>query len=528
VAQALAIAGGRVQAVGSARDLRPLVGPRTRVLELEGRTVLPAFQDAHVHPPSAGREMLLCDLNGLPWSRDAYLTRIAAYAAANPGVAWIAGGGWAMPAFPGGTPSRHDLDSIEPHRPAFLENRDGHGAWVNSRALELAGISRDTPDPADGRIEREPDGTPQGTLLEGATSLVERLVPPFTREQWEEAILVAQARLHACGITAVTDASVGPPQLAAYRALAERGALTMRTNLALWWERAGGLEQLDWFEEARRTAAVGRLRASTVKLMLDGVLEDFSGALLEPYLDAEGRGTTNRGFLFLDQDALAGEIAPALDRAGFQLHFHAIGDRAVRAALDTVERVVELHGRADRRAHVAHIQVVDPADLPRFGELDVGATMQPLWAAWEPQMRDLTIPFLGPRRTRRQYPFRSLQRAGARLVGGSDWSVSTPNVLKQVEVAVNRVIPESRGVEPPFLPRERLDLTSALVAFTGGAAWANWLDDLSGSLEPGKVADVVVLDRDVYDRGAGEIGDARVILTLSEGEAVHADPGLGW
>jgi hypothetical protein len=172
--------------------------------------------------------------------------------------------------------------------------------------------------------------------------------------------------------------------------------------------------------------------------------------------------------------------------------------------------------------------VVHPADVPRFGALGVGADMQPLWAAWEAQMRDLTIPFLGPERSAWQYPFRSLERAGARLVGGSDWSVSTPNVLEEVEVAVNRVLPDSRGREPAFLPDERLDLASALAAFTIGSAWANGLEQQTGTLEPGKLADLVVLDRDVFDRGAGEIGDARVLLTLSEGSAVHADPSLGW
>jgi predicted amidohydrolase YtcJ len=353
-------------------------------------------------------------------------------------------------------------------------------------------------------------------------------VPPFTQAQWEAALLAAQRHLHALGITAVTDAWVEAHHVPAYRALADRGALTMRTTLSLWWDRARGLEQLAWFEEARRAAAAERLCASTVKLMLDGVLENSTGALLDPYLDRDGRPTANAGIDFIDPARLAGEIAPALDAAGFQLHFHAIGDRAVRSALDAVEAVRRRNGPADRRAHVAHIQVIHPADVPRFAALDVGANMQPLWAAWEAQMRDLTIPFLGRERTGWQYPFRSLQRAGARLVGGSDWSVSTPNVLHEVEVAVNRVLPESRGVEPPFLPDERLDLETALRAFTIGAAWANGRDEQTGTLEPGKLADLVALDRDVFDRGAGEIGDARVLLTLSEGVAVHADPSLAW
>jgi predicted amidohydrolase YtcJ len=528
VAEALAVTGGRIVAVGTATALRPLAGPRTRVLELLGETVLPGFHDAHVHPTTGGRHLLLCNLHDLPWDRDAYLGRIREYARAHAAEAWITGGGWAMPAFPGGTPSRHDLDAIVPDRPAYLENRDAHGGWANSAALAQAGITAATADPPDGRIEREPDGSPQGTLHEGAATLVERLLPPFAQAQWEAAILRAQAYLHGFGITAITDAWVTQEHLPAYRALAERGELTLRTSLALWWDRDHGLDQLPWFEEARRSASVGRLRATTVKLMLDGVLENGTGALLEPYLDPAGHVTGNRGIAFISADALAAEIGPALDRAGFDLHMHAIGDRAVRTALDAVAAVRARNGPADRRPQVAHIQLIDPPDIPRFAALGVGATMQPLWAAWEAQMRDLTVPVLGPERSARQYPFRSLERSGARLVGGSDWSVSTPNVLHEIEVAVNRVVPASRGVEPPFLPDERLNLTSALRAFTAGGAWAHRLDQAADSLEPGRLADLVVLDRDLFDRGAGEIGDARVLLTLVEGDAVHAEPALRW
>ena len=368
-----------------------------------------------------------------------------------------------------------------------------------------------------------PDGTPQGTLHEGAAKIVERLIPSFTPARWEEALLAAQRHLHAFGITAITDAWVEPWHIVPYRALADRGALTLRTILSLWWERSGGLEQLEGFEASRRVATGGRLRASTVKLMMDGVLENFTGSLLEPYLGPDGRPTANRGIPFIDPDRLAREVAPALDRAGFQLHFHAIGDGAVRAALDTVEAVRAANGPADRRPHIAHIQVVHPADIPRFAALGVGANIQPLWACNDAQMTDLTIPFLGPERSGWQYPFGSLERAGARLVGGSDWSVSTPNVMEEIEVAVNRVGPEDRRAEP-LLPAEAISLTSAMRAFTQGSAWAHRLDGETGILEAGRYADLCILDRDVYDRGAGPIGDARVRLTMVEGEPVF-DPG---
>ena len=518
-AEALAVAGGRIVALGTAADIARLRGPLTRVIELHGETVLPGFQDAHVHPLHGGQGLLECNLLELPLERGAYLDAIAAYAAAHPDDKWITGRGWSMPVFPGGTPSRHDLDSVVPHRPAVFDNRDAHGVWVNTAALARAGITRDTPDPPDGRIEREPDGSPQGTLHEGAVRLVKDLVPAYTQARWEEALLAAQAHLLALGITSVTDAWVEPHQVEPYAALAEDGRLLLRTNLALWWARGGDLGQLDWLQAARRRAAVGRPRANTIKLMLDGVLENGSATLLEPYIGADGAPTTNRGIPFIDPERLAREFAPALDGAGFQLHFHAIGDAAVRTGLDAVEAVIAANGRRDRRASIAHLQVIHPADIGRFAVLDVGANIQPYWASHDAQMDALTIPFMGPERTARQYPFASLVHAGARLVGGSDWSVSTANVMEEIEVATRRADPHDRAAEP-FLPAQALTLDQAVRAFTQGAAWANGLDAETGTLAPGFLADLVILDRDIFDTGAGFVADTKVRATVLNGDVV--------
>jgi predicted amidohydrolase YtcJ len=526
VAEALAIAGGRIVAVGSAREIDRLRGPRTKVTVLRGETVLPGFQDAHAHPLHAGRDLSLCNLHDVEADAGAYVRAIADYARAHPDEAWIAGGGWAIAAFANGTPSRALLDAAVPDRPVVLANRDVHGAWANSRALAAAGITADTPDPADGRIEREADGSPQGTLHEGSMKMVLDLVPPLSHARWEEALLAAQAYLHSCGITAVTDAWVEEHQVAPYRALAADGRLTIRTDLALWWDRAAGLEQLEWFEAAHRAAAAPRLRATQVKLMLDGVLENFTGVMIEPYFDATGAPTANRGIPFIAHDQLVREIAPALDRAGFALHFHAIGDGAVRTALDGVAAAARANGPRDRRAHVAHVQVIHPDDIGRFATLDVAANIQTYWACHEAQMDELTIPFLGPERTTWQYPFASLARAGARLAGGSDWAVSTPNVLQEVEVAVRRVSPETRDL-PPFLPDQALTLEEGLRAYTRGSAWVHRLDHETGILAPGYLADVCVLDRDIFDPGIGPIGDARVMLTVVEGDAVFEAGGSG-
>ncbi|MGH2674705.1 MAG: amidohydrolase [Actinomycetota bacterium] len=519
-AEAVAVRGDSIVAVGSGKEVRGLAGPRAEVLDLPGRLIVPGFQDAHVHPPSSGLERLRCDLNDT-LDADEYRRIVAEHARTHPDEPWILGGGWWPAAFPGGTPRREDLDGIVPDRPVYLPNRDGHGAWVNSRALAVAGIDRRTPDPPDGRIERDPDtGEPTGTLHEGAMALVEDLVPPTSPEEWERALTEAQAYLHSLGITAWQDAWVGPEHLEAYLALAGRGALTARVVAALWWERERGPDQIEDLEEQRARAADVGIDAGTVKIMLDGVVESFTAHMLQPYLGPDGRPTDNRGIPFLDPEELTAAVT-GLDRRGFQVHFHAIGDAAVRSALDAVEAARRANGPSDRRHHIAHVQVVHPQDVPRFGALDVAATVQPFWASHEPQMDELTIPFLGPARTVQQYPFASLAGSGATLAFGSDWSVSTPDPMLQIEVAVTRVDPDDRGGEP-FLPQERLDPDTALEAFTRGSAYVNRLDGKTGTIEAGKLADLVVLDRDPF--ADGPIGQARVVLTVVGGRVVHEAP----
>jgi hypothetical protein len=524
-ADAVAVRGERISAVGSAADIARLIGPATRVVDLGGRLLLPGFQDAHVHPLSGGMDQMQCDLREAR-GRQNVLATIRAYADAHPGDDWIVGGGWYMGDFPGGTPRREDLDDVLPDRPAFFPNRDGHSAWVNSPALEAAGITRDTPDPEDGRIERDPDGTPTGTLHEGAADLVERLLPEPGPDDWLAAFKIGQAYLHSLGITAWQDAIVPPDYHAVYRRAAESGLMTARVEAALWWERTGGADQVDEMIQRSATGSIGRLRANSVKIMLDGVLETFTGAMIDPYLDRDGRPTTNRGISFVEAEPVR-EHVTRLDAAGLQVHFHAIGDRAVRVALDAIEAARRANGATDTRPHISHIQVIHPDDVRRFAALDAVANAQPLWACHETNMDELTIPFLGPERSTWQYPFGSLLRSGARLAMGSDWGVSSPNPLLEIEVAVNRIYPESRGTATPFLPDERLTLEQAIAAFTLGSAYVNHLDDETGSITPGKLADLIVVDRDLFADGAGPIGDAKVLATFVGGASVFEDPALG-
>jgi len=523
-ATAIALRDGRITAVGGDTAVRPMIGPSTRVIELRGRTVTPGFQDAHVHPIHGGLDMLRCDLHEL-YSLREYEDVIARYLGSHPDEAWIRGGGWYMAAFERGAPRREVLDRLVADRPAILQSRDGHSAWVNTRALELAGLTVDTPDPDDGRIERDPDGSPSGTLHEGAMDLVRRLIPDITPAEFEEGLRLGQRHLHSLGITAWQDAIIEPDaEEPAYVALASRGELTGRVVGALWWDRHRGDEQIDELVERRRATAIGRYAPTSVKLMMDGVLENFTGAMLEPYGDGHGGQTDNRGLLQIDPDGLRRWV-PALDALGFQPHFHAIGDWAVRAALDAVAAAREANGPSDTRPHIAHIQVIHPDDVPRFRELGVAANAQPLWAAHEDQMDVLTIPFLGDR-WRWQYPFRSLLASGAVLAMGSDWSVSSADPLLEMEIAVERRYREASGAREALLPEERIELIDALAAFTAGSAYVNHLDRETGTLEVGKLGDLAVLDRDLFDRGAGAIGEAHVVGTFVEGVPVYERPEL--
>ncbi len=525
-ATAVAVQGGRIVAVGTDDQIRDLAGSQAETVPLGGRPLLPGFQDAHVHPAFAGITMLRCDLDGAG-DLDGALARIRAYAEAQPDREWIDGSGWRMEWFPGGTPSRELLDRVVPDRPAYLTNRDGHGAWVNSRALELAGLTAATPDPADGRIERGADGAPQGTLHEGAALLVGRLVPGPAFAEQLRGLLLAQQHLHSLGVTAWQDAIVGeylgyPDPLPAYLAAARDGTLTARVEGALWWDRTRGAEQLDDLLDRRQAGQAGRFRAGTVKIMQDGVAENFTAGMIDPYLDGCGCQTGNSGLSYVDPADLAEQVS-RLDIAGFGVHVHAIGDRAVREALDAFDAARASNPVSRGRHHIAHLQVLHPDDIPRFAELSVTANMQALWAAHEPQMDELTIPFLGPERAARQYPFGDLLRAGARLAAGSDWSVSSANPLEGIHVAVNRALPDAEPGAEPLLPGQALTLAEALAAYTAGSAYVNHLDE-TGAVAPGYLADLVVLDRDPFAGPPGEIAAAAVALTYVEGQRVYAAP----
>jgi predicted amidohydrolase YtcJ len=521
-AEAVAVRGDEIVYVGGNKGAARYVGPRTRVVNLHGKMVLPGFQDAHLHPLWAGIEQLQCTLNDLD-TREDYVRAVAAYAANHPKEAWIRGGGWSMGVFPGGIPTRHELDAVVSDRPVFLVSKDGHSAWVNSVALEAAGITRETPDPPRGRIDRDEGGEPIGSLQESAIELVGKLAPRVSPEEARRGLKIAIRQLNAFGITSLQEASIplgdseGFRMLDVYRDVDRSGALTVRVVTSLTWDPEKGEEQIQDFVRARREYTQGRVRAHTVKIFQDGVIESKTAAVLEPY-----RGTEDdTGMALIDPGELK-RIATLVDKEGFQLHFHAIGDAAIRQVFDALEAARRANGARDSRHHLSHIEMFHPDDIPRFRELGAVANFQPLWAVADSYMNELTLPLLPPETHRWIYPIASVLRSGAVVAFGSDWSVSSANPLEEMEVAVRRA-DWTKPDEAPFLPDERIDLRDAIAAFTINAAYVNFHDDRTGSIEPGKLADLVVLDRNLFAIDPNQISDAKVLLTLLGGTPVYGD-----
>lgn len=519
-AAALGVVGGRIAALGDLAAVRDVVGPNACELDLAGGLLAPGLRDGHVHPLWGGLDQLSCDLTSVPADAQAYLDLVAGFADGEPGLPWVAGGGWSMSAFPGGLPTAAMLDPVTRDRPCYLSNRDRHGAWVNSAALRLAGITAATADPPDGRIERDASGEPTGLLHEGATRLVASLMPVPDLPHCVRALLRAQQHLHSLGLTGWHDAIIGeylgyPDAYDAYRLLDESGELTASVTGALWWDRHRGLEQIPDLVARRADSLQGRrFRATAVKIMVDGIVENGTAALLSPYLGGHLCGS---GLAYVEAGELRAAVA-ALDAADFQVHLHALGDRAVRNALDAV---AALDHPQRLRHQLAHLQVVDPADVPRFGQLGAVANVQMLWACLEEQMTELAMPVLGPQRSETQYPFASLLGGGAVLGAGSDWPVSTAAPFEQIAVGVTRTVPSDPS-SPPFLPAERLSLDDALAAFTVGAAWADHRDGDLGVLRVGARADLTVFDRDPYLLDPSELASVRAARTYVEGTCVFA------
>lgn len=544
-ATAVLVQGGQIAAVGTDAELEDACPRAVRRIDLQGGLITPGFVDAHVHLVMGGVERNSCDLTSAE-GREEALETIRAYAETlpvtdRPGSEWIVGGGWYKGDFPPGAVTAELLDTVTGDRPAYLINADHHGAWVNTAALQRAGVTADTPDPADGVIEHAPDGSPSGILHEGAMNLVGDHLPEHTPEELATGLSAGVEYLHSVGVTGWQEAILGDyagysDVSTAYRRAREQGVVTETATGALWVPRDITVESVpalvEDFVRRREENARAGFTSRAAKIMVDGVPENRTAAMLEAYCSCErltggssNAGPDGRGLAYLDHEVLLA-VGTALDAAGFDLHFHAIGDRAVRWALDTVEAVHAANPDTTARHHIAHIQIVHPDDVPRFASTGAAANLQALWACNDAQMQDQTVPLIGQERAGWQYPFHSIQAAGARLCMGSDWPVSTPDPWQALHVAVNRTYPPTLdaavGKNPPLEPGEALELTTALAAYTAGSAWQLHLED-RGRIEPGMVADLAVADRNPLapDVDPLEICQTRTVLTLSNGEVVH-------
>ena len=516
------VSGERIEAVLPDGVLLADRSPGDEVVDVRRGLISPGFIDAHLHPVIGGLDLQGCDLSPAA-SAEECLALVATYAAAHPEREWIIGAGWQVAWFPGGLPTAAMLDAVAPGRPVLLANADHHGHWASSAALRLAGVSAATPDPPGGRIERDAGGEPTGMLHEAAGDLVVDHCPEVTAEEVEAALLTGQRHALSYGITGWQDALVGrsgitPDNLGAYLSTRAAGTLKARVRLALWWQRDRGLEQIEEHVAHRALAAEAGLDASSVKLMVDGVAENFTAAISRPYLDRCGHATDNDGHSFISAEMLRQAVA-ALDAEGFQCHFHALGDRAVTESLDAVEHALERNGVRSNRHHLAHLQMVQVRDVPRFARLGAAANVQPLWAQAEEQMIEHTLPYLDGSLRERQYPFGDLLAAGPVLAAGSDWPVSSVDPLSGIQVAVTRQ--DVADPRDPLLPEQALPLERAWTAYTSGSAWVNHLDHETGALVPGHLADLAILDGDPFAGDPHDIAGHRVIRTVIGGETVY-------
>ncbi|WP_458317474.1 amidohydrolase [Mycolicibacterium brisbanense] len=499
-----------ISAVVPMADVPSTLG--VHVIDVAGAAVLPGMTDAHVHAVESGVELMRCDLSDTV-SRDDALATIARYVTDNPDADWIVGRGWSLSHFRYTDTMLESLDRITGARPAYLSNRDGHSAWVNSAALRLAGITADIADPPGGRIERLPDGSPAGLLHESAMQLVSGLLPQLDDQARMAGLLAAQSRLLSLGVTGWQEAIVGDfvpttDVLSVYRRAADTGELLTRVTGNLWVPRTEFSDCVETFVGLRaEVPATSRFQLTGAKIMYDGVCETFTAAVSVPYRTGTEYPT---GLTFFDKSELQ-PIVIALDRAGFDLHFHAIGDRAVA---DTVEMLEATDGTG-RRHQIAHLQLTNPGLIQRMAAKGIIANIQPFWAQNDDQMTDMALPYLPAELFAHQYEFATMAHCGVQLANGSDWPVSSPNPFDQIHVAVNRSYP---GSGDTFFPAERLTRRDALVAGTAGSAYASRQESVRGSLSPGLEADLVVLEGPLSNVADDDLHTVRVAQTYVNGQ----------
>jgi predicted amidohydrolase YtcJ len=521
-AQALAVRGGRLVYVGPDKGAEALIGGQTRVIDLKGKMVLPGFHDSHAHPIYAGIQRLTqCDLTGV--KMEELVTRVKNCAATKSKDEWVLGFGWDPSLLAEKNPPAGLLDTAVRDMPVLLRSGlGGQSIWVNSRAMSLAGITAATPDPKNGQIERDPkSGNPIGIFRGTARSLIYRHAPSPTAREYREALRYILTEFSRFGIVSFVDAYADPDSFAAYAAAEREGSLTARVRATLPY-RPNGADpdeaQINQLIEMSRAARGKFLRAGSVKLHIDGMIDTRAAALLDPYA-AAGERLEDASFTGLpnyEADHF-NKVVARLDREGLQAHIHAVGDRGVRMALDAFEYARRMNGARDSRHVITHLHLVHPDDVSRFRQLGVIANTQPVLAYPNDYNIKLIEPLVGAQRTLRLYPVRSLMESGAIVTASSDWPDSSLNPLDGIQVAMTRNAPNT-SERTPLTPEQRVSLADVIAAYTIAGAYQNFTEGESGSLEVGKRADFVVLDRNLFAIPVQEIHKVKVLWTVLEGK----------
>ena len=518
-AEALAIRGGKIVAVGTSKEIAAHPGPDTKLIDAKGKLVLPGFTDCHIHFMEGSLGLTRVDLIGTK-SVEEIQKKVKDYASSHPNEPWVTGAGWTYPTFGAAAlPDKKYLDEVVPDRPVFLVAFDGHSAWANSKALSLAGITRETPDPPNGKIVRDAKGDATGALKESAGELVGKFVPKPTRQERLAALRKGMQEANKVGLVRVHSAGGDFEWLDLYDELRRNGELTVRQYIAYFFDppelTAEGIEKA---EKARRTYHDDWISGGAVKTMLDGVVESHTAAMLQPYSD----DPKESGKLFWDP-AKYRQAVLEWDRRGFQIFTHAIGDKAVRLALDAYQEAQTSNHTADSRPRIEHIETITAEDIPRFGKLGVIASFQPLHAYPDDDTLKIWARNVGPERATRAWVWRSIENTGGKLAFGSDWPVVTLNPWPGVQNALTRQTAEGEPVGG-FVPKERISLEDTIKAYTLGAAIAGRREKTEGSLQPGKLADLIVLSQDLFKIEPSEIGKTEVLLTVVGGEVVYRSP----
>ena len=519
VVDSILVKDGIIQYIGNTDDVISHANEEIEVIDLAGKMMMPSFHDAHAHPVWSGVEAFKCvllDINDIEMIKKKLKACLESDLTKATG--WLYAGGFNIGLFPSANPHKSFLDSISEEVPIFLSASDGHNALVNSRALELAKITSLTPNPEGAIIEKDPiTGEPSGTLREpAASSLVSNLIPPDSDELQEKGLIYAQNLAHQYGITSMVAASEGAKELTSFKRVADRGDLNLRLIACIDLGVTNFAHSRDEFESIFNNRGIyrhERMRVDCIKIFIDGVLEGQTGAVLDPYI-----GTNNTGILYLSQEELNATVSK-FDSQGIQVMTHAIGDKAVRSILDAYEYAIENNGKRDNRHHISHLQLIHKKDIPRFGALNIIANFQAAWALPDEWITLVNLPEVGLDRVNRMYPIRSVHDAGGMIAGGSDWAVSTMNPLVAIETAIRRSDPDDE-IDGTLNEDEKMDLTEMLKAYTINGAYLMHQDHLTGSIEIGKYADLIILEENLYEIPHENIGEVKVIQTLLEGETV--------